>query len=166
MHQKVRSSAYASFSLFGLLFTVIAGLVIVLISYLLEPIAACFHRRGKYNDHTYYEWMSNSSFQLQRLAHQGIGAGTWSGVTDNIPITRAGDELAVLDFSDPTMPILKKLGGGREGKDKGEDEDFSGIKRGLTHSATLVAESSNERVGDSAKDEKDVDITIAEQPRG
>jgi len=140
----------------------------VLISYLLEPIAACFHRRGKYNDHAYYEWMSNSSFQLQRLAHQGVGAGTWSGVTDDIPITKAGDKLAVLDFSDPAMPVLKMSGGSasREGNaGKGEDEDFF-IKRGLTHSATLVAESSNDQVKSSEKDEKDIEITVTEQARG
>lgn len=137
----------------------------MLISYLLEPIAACFHRRGKYNDHAYYEWMSNSSFQLQRLAHQGVGAGTWSGVTDDIPITKAGDKLAVLDFSDPAMPILKKSGGGSSGRNKEEDEDFI-IKRGLTHSATLVAESSNDQVMFIEKDEKDIEITVTEHPLG
>lgn len=90
----------------------------MLISYLLNPIAACFHRRGKYSDHTYYEWISNSSLQLQRLAHQGVGAGTWTGSTGEILTTKAGDKLAVLDFSDPAMPLLKNLESGSAEKDR------------------------------------------------
>ncbi|KAM7218392.1 hypothetical protein V8F06_006156 [Rhypophila decipiens] len=106
-NQKVQSTAYASFSLFGLLFIIVLGLLIVLISYLLEPITSWLHKRGKYDDYAYYEWMANSSFHLQRLAHQGVGAGQWSGATDDIPITNAQDKLAVLDFSsNPNMPVL------------------------------------------------------------
>jgi hypothetical protein len=43
--QKIRSSKHSSFSLFGLLFTLLTGGFIVSISYALEPILALLHRR-------------------------------------------------------------------------------------------------------------------------
>ncbi|KAM7189076.1 hypothetical protein V8F20_010284 [Naviculisporaceae sp. PSN 640] len=137
LNQKIRSNAYASFSFFGLLFISILGLVIIVVSYCLEPIAGCFHRRGKYNSYAYYEWVSNSTFQLQRLAHQGVGAGEWSGATDDIPITRAGDRLAVLDLKeDGGLTELRCVGGEMD-----EKIDLNG--RTLTHASTLVADGGN-----------------------
>ncbi|KAK9415840.1 hypothetical protein SUNI508_10140 [Seiridium unicorne] len=46
--QKIRSSAHTSFSCFGIYFTFIVGALIVLASYLLEPILSCLHDRRKY----------------------------------------------------------------------------------------------------------------------
>ncbi|KAM7218680.1 hypothetical protein V8F06_005999 [Rhypophila decipiens] len=133
-NQKIRSNAYASFSLFGLLFITILGVIIILLSYLLEPIAGWFHRRGKYNDYAYYEWISNSSFQLQRLAHQGVGAGEWKGATDDVPVTRAGDKLAVLDFErERSLPLLRRVETGWGGMNSGEGRK----RRTLTHVSSL-----------------------------
>ena len=50
------------------------------------------------------EWMSNNTLQLQRFAHEELGCGTWVG--ENIPITTAGETLAVLDISEPDHPRL------------------------------------------------------------
>src|SRR5262245_6752669 len=33
------------------------------------------------------EWNMSSTRQLQRLAHEAIGAGTWHGTTSEIPVT-------------------------------------------------------------------------------
>lgn len=44
--------------------------------------------------------------QLQRLAHEELGCGTWIG-GDRFPITTAfGEKLAVIDISDPGHPKL------------------------------------------------------------
>ncbi|KAL9615740.1 MAG: hypothetical protein Q9160_009297 [Pyrenula sp. 1 TL-2023] len=53
------------------------------------------------------EWITNESLQLQRLAHEELGAGTWSGGTKIIPTTAKGECLAVLDVSNKKHPCLK-----------------------------------------------------------
>ena len=107
--QKIRSTAYASFSMFGLACVATFGGLVIAISYSIETIIACLHRQGKFKDYPYYEWVSNSTFQLQCLAHQGAGAGTWSGGTDEIPFTVDEEKLGLLDFSDRKLPILRPV---------------------------------------------------------
>jgi hypothetical protein len=47
------------------------------------------------------EWHVGSTLQLQRLAHENLGLGSWSRTDEAIPVTRLGETLAVIDFSDP-----------------------------------------------------------------
>lgn len=50
----------------------------------------------------------SSTLQLQRLAHQGvIGVGSWTGGVDDVPLTKAGEDLALLDLKDPNLPGLR-----------------------------------------------------------
>lgn len=44
------------------------------------------------------EWSLNSTLQLQRLAHEAIGAGTWRRTTSDTPITEHNQPLGVIDF--------------------------------------------------------------------
>ena len=48
----------------------------------------------------------NQTFQLQRLAHEELGYGTWTHAADSIPITQRGEKLSLIDTSDPEHPIL------------------------------------------------------------
>ena len=51
------------------------------------------------------EWRSNNTLQLQRLAHEELGCGIWTG--GDFPITTTvGETLAVLDISEPDHPKL------------------------------------------------------------
>lgn len=56
------------------------------------------------------EWVSNETLQLQRMAHEELGLGSWSGTAtaSSIPITAPGEQLATLDISDKRHPILKR----------------------------------------------------------
>ncbi|KAI0437014.1 hypothetical protein F4803DRAFT_540305 [Xylaria telfairii] len=105
-NQKIRTTEYASFSLFGLFFTLVAGLLMTLVSYLLEPLSGWLHRKKGHNKYPHLEWTINSTLQLQRLAHEEIGFGTWSEGTETIPITKPGQLLGSLDLSDPKHPVL------------------------------------------------------------
>ncbi|KAI1364789.1 hypothetical protein F5Y08DRAFT_353259 [Xylaria arbuscula] len=105
-NQKIRTTAYASFSMFGLSFTATVGLLLTLISYLLEPISGWLHKRKGYNKYPHLEWTTNSTLQLQRLAHEELGFGTWSEGTETIPVTKPGQLLGSLDISDPKHPVL------------------------------------------------------------
>lgn len=99
--QKILSSDYTSFSVFGLCFIYVLGILIVGISYLLEHVQAWLYNRRNLKEYAYLEWTANETLQLQRMAYQGVGLGRWSGYTDRIPITEAGDMLANLPRSYP-----------------------------------------------------------------
>lgn len=85
-----------SLSLFGLYFTYVTGIVIILASYTAEPLLAVFYSRRKYQEYKYLEWAANGTLQLQRLAYQGLGSEKWSNYTDDVPKTRPGYFLADL----------------------------------------------------------------------
>ncbi|KAI7782645.1 hypothetical protein LA080_013133 [Diaporthe eres] len=93
---KIRSTGYTSLSLFGLYFTYLTGIIIILASYTAEPVLTFFYFRRKYEDYKYLEWAANGTLQLQRLAYQGVGSEKWSNYTDDIPKTRPGYFLADL----------------------------------------------------------------------
>jgi len=64
-------------------------------------------RRYRIQEYKQLEWNTNGTLQLQRLAHEGLGAGTWSKAADWIPVTRQGDSLAILDSTNPNHPRLR-----------------------------------------------------------
>lgn len=104
--QKIKSTAYGSFSLFGLYCILVSGLLIVLISYLLEPLSSVILKRYGHHRHQHLEWTANSTLQLQRLAHEGLGLGTWSKCTDDIPTTKPDELLGCLDTTDRKHPFI------------------------------------------------------------
>lgn len=106
--QKIRTTKYSSFSFFGVLFTYILGVAVVAVSFSLEPILAALYRRRNYKHYKFIEWTTDSTLQLQRLAHDD-GNGEWLGCMDNVPTTKAGLELRGLDTTDSEHPRLVRL---------------------------------------------------------
>lgn len=106
--QKIRSSAYTSFSCFGLFFTLIMGALITVTSYILEPLLSYLHKGRKYKSYAHLEWTSNTSLQLHRMAHEQLEGRKWAHCTEHIPTTDPETPLASLDISDPTHPILRR----------------------------------------------------------
>ncbi|KAI9151345.1 hypothetical protein HJFPF1_08547 [Paramyrothecium foliicola] len=121
--QKIRSSRFGSFSVFGLCFTYIVGFLIISISFSMEPILRQWHnylqrkphggnfdRDGKVSRDSYrfLEWVTNGTLQQHRLAQEGLGwcEGGWKGCTDENPTTITAQGLGSLDARDPNHPIL------------------------------------------------------------
>lgn len=75
----------------------------------MECIVRSFHRRKGLDHFAYLEWVTNDTFQLQRLAHEELGCGRWESGADDIPRTAMGDRLALLDVSDLEHPKLQKV---------------------------------------------------------
>ncbi|ROW07011.1 hypothetical protein VPNG_06668 [Cytospora leucostoma] len=100
-NQKIRSTDYTSFSVFGLYFTFITGAIIILISYSMETLLYWLHQHRRYKSHAYMEWSADGTLQLQRLAFQGLGTEIWSGYTDAIPKTQHGCLLIDLAMAYP-----------------------------------------------------------------
>lgn len=99
--QKILSSDYTSFSVFGLCFIYVVGALIIATSLLLEHIQAWLYRRRNLKGYAYLEWTVNETLQLQRMAYQGLASGHWSRYTDRIPLAEPSDTLANLAGSYP-----------------------------------------------------------------
>ncbi|KAI9166411.1 hypothetical protein HJFPF1_02512 [Paramyrothecium foliicola] len=123
-NQKILSSTTGSFSLFGLCFTYAFGVLIIVVSFSLEPIIVCCLRRRKPKPNAqnrevpneeasqlWYkqlEWSTNEVLQQHRLAHEVLGWGrqTWRDCTEYVPITDKGEVLGCLDIRNPEHPVL------------------------------------------------------------
>ncbi|KAH7046055.1 hypothetical protein B0J12DRAFT_576545 [Macrophomina phaseolina] len=105
--QKILSTAYSNFSVFGLAFIFVVGGVIVVVSWFLEQIVGFWQRRRGYNAYARLEWCANDTLQLQRLANEELGLGTWMGCDAEVPVTKKGDVLGILDLEDLDHPRLK-----------------------------------------------------------
>lgn len=103
-NQKIRSDSYTSFNVLGLILIFSIGGLIMLISACLPALTARMQRKKPFAS---LEWITNDTLQLQRLAHEAVGAGDWEGTCDDYPRTQRGDLLAVLDITDPKHPKLQ-----------------------------------------------------------
>lgn len=82
----------------------ILGLAIIVLEFSIEPLARCIRRRS--SSYRRLEWVTNETLQLQRMAHEELGAGTWIRAAENVPTTTRSEGLATLDVSDPVHPRL------------------------------------------------------------
>lgn len=105
--KRIVSTDYANFSLFWLYFILITGSLIIFLSYTIEPIVSWIQRKLHFDRYSRLEWCTNETLQLQRLANEELGLGTWNGGADSVPITAPGEHMAVLDLSKPNHPRLK-----------------------------------------------------------
>ncbi|KAK9425400.1 hypothetical protein SUNI508_13074 [Seiridium unicorne] len=108
-NQKVRSTLHGSFSMFALLFTYIAELLIIATSYIIEPTLGFLYRRRGYEQYKYLEWITNSKLQQQRLVHENSGYDDWQKCTSEVPVTNAKTGLGYLDLSDSDHPRIFKF---------------------------------------------------------
>ncbi|KAI1325083.1 hypothetical protein F5Y16DRAFT_411583 [Xylariaceae sp. FL0255] len=107
-NQKILSNGYTSFNFFALLFTYATSGLIIVVSFITEPLLKFLSRRRKYRQYEVLEWTANESLQLHRLAQEGINVGHWTDVSGKVPVTESNDTLACLDISDVKHTVLSK----------------------------------------------------------
>jgi hypothetical protein len=100
--QKFRSEAYTSFSVLGLFIILITSFFVILLSELLPWLTT--RKQLKHSPFKSIEWTMNETLQLQRLAHEGIGAGTWRRACSDYPITKDDQTPATLDITNRAHP--------------------------------------------------------------
>ncbi|KAH8883500.1 hypothetical protein GQ53DRAFT_882709 [Thozetella sp. PMI_491] len=91
--QKIQSSEYTSFSVFGLCFVFVMGTAIVLVSYTLEPLSNYYQKRHGRRAFADFEWTSNGTLQLHSLGYEVLGRGSWSVGPFDVPLTKRGEVL-------------------------------------------------------------------------
>jgi hypothetical protein len=143
--QKILSTAYTSFSLFGLCFTFVVGGLIIIISYILDPVLSCLRKRRGHQTYAQLEWCTNEILQVQRLAHEELGLGTWSHATSSVPITKLGELLGLLDLADPDHPKLRTpLVKENDSEPKNDVEEMNGNVQEKDTEPTLTNEQGND----------------------
>ena len=125
--QKIRSDSYTSFNVLGLILMFSIGGLIMLIAACLPSVTARLQRKKPFAD---IEWVTNDTLQLQRLAHEAVGAGQWQGARDDYPRTRRGDLLAVIDISNKEHPVLRAPAAVEMVKEVERAEGFQDEKQG------------------------------------
>lgn len=103
----ILSTAYINFSVFGLASIFILGGLIIISSYTIEPLARWIQRRRNLDVYARLEWTVNETLQLQRMAHEELGLGSWLDCDKDVPITQGRDRLAVIDLAELSHPRLK-----------------------------------------------------------
>ena len=58
-----------------MILTLVVGGLVVLTSYLLDPVLTYLQRKYHIKEYERLEWNTNGILQLQRLAHEGLGSG-------------------------------------------------------------------------------------------
>ena len=111
--QRARSSKHYSFSVLGIGIIIAFGGFLMLVAIFIEPIIAGLFKLPWFNNnqrlrYAYAEWQLGSTLQIQRLAHESLGAGSWSNTAWTIPVTQREDRLATLNIGDPDRPRLSR----------------------------------------------------------
>lgn len=105
--QKIRSDSFTSFSVLGLVILLVVGGLLIGVSYMLDSVVHWILNRKNVRTYQRLEWNTNETLQLQRLAHEEAGFGTWTGAAGDNPVTAPGERLATLNISDPKHPRLE-----------------------------------------------------------
>jgi hypothetical protein len=120
--QKICSTAHANFSVLGLCITLSIGTLIIVAEALLHCVYARILWKGRdYLQYERLEWCLNGTMQLQRLAHEQRGFGTWHDCDEVIPVEKEGATLATLDISNPKHPVFqRRLSASRDSRTGGQ----------------------------------------------
>ncbi|KAI0538441.1 hypothetical protein GGR58DRAFT_526242 [Xylaria digitata] len=105
-NQKILNAQYISVSVFGLYFTYLTGLLVIILSLVMDSLFSCAQKRWKYKEYENLEWISNETLQLQRLAYDESGQAEWSNCTDSIPVTAPGQNLGSFNLNDLEHPRI------------------------------------------------------------
>ena len=92
--QKVRGDgSHQSFSVLGLAITLGVGGLIILVSFILEPLMKFTRqKRSKDTKQRGLNWTLDGNLQLLRMVHEYAGMGHWIHIDEEIPITTDGQE--------------------------------------------------------------------------
>lgn len=110
--QKVRSSnGTTSFSVLGVSIILILGTVLILLNLTLDIVVGYVQRKLDWGDHKRLQWVIDEKLQLQRLAYEEAGQGTWTGGANAVPVMKMEDRIGIPRNVDKMHPKLSVLSG-------------------------------------------------------
>ena len=123
--QKIRGvSGYLSFSVLGVSIILVLGCLSILTALVLDSTVGFLRRNLDWNDHKRLQWAVDEKLQIQRLAFEEAGQGTWTGGTDAVPMTEADELVGIGLEPDKHHPRLSHFA--RNSDDLDEDTEAIG----------------------------------------
>lgn len=130
--QKVRNSFNTiSFSLLGVAIILVVGALLILTNLVLDLVVGWVQRRWRIGDYRRLQWVLDDKLQLQRMAYEEAGVGTWSGTTDAVPVTEFGERFGLPAGIDAKHPRLSVRASGSS-----EEDGLMGSKKGFSVEVT------------------------------
>ena len=105
-NQRARSGRAQNFSVLAIGIILGLGLLITCVNVGLHRLVSYVQREIDLKDYRRLAWKSNGLLQLQRLAHEEAGFGTWERCAKAVPVTAKGEVLATLDVTNPEHPVF------------------------------------------------------------
>ncbi len=110
--QKIRSSdGTTSFSVVGVTIILALGAFLILLNLFLDLLVGFIQQKFNWGDHKRLQWVIDEKLQLQRLAYEEAGQGTWTGGASTVPVMRMEDRIGIPMNIDKTHPKLSSLSG-------------------------------------------------------
>ena len=107
-NQRARSRQAQNFSVLAIGIIIGLGLLITCIDLGLHRLTSYIQHEKDLKDYRRLVWKSDGLLQLQRMAYEEAGLGTWERCTKHTPVTAQGQTLALLDVDDPEHPRLRR----------------------------------------------------------
>jgi hypothetical protein len=82
----------------------------IILSYIIQPLLLWAIERWNWDTYAMMEWSINETLQLQSAAHEELGMGTWTRKIGEVPVTKVGERLAVVDGDAWGGPRFRALG--------------------------------------------------------
>ncbi|CZR58417.1 uncharacterized protein PAC_08309 [Phialocephala subalpina] len=103
----IRNGGYVSFSVLAIGLVVGLGGLIVLSSLFFETAVGWIKKQWKRQIDRQAYWNLHSALQLQRMAFEEAGLGTWERCAEEIPVTARGEMLQVATEQDEWHPSIR-----------------------------------------------------------
>ena len=108
-NQRARSRHAMNFSVLAIGVIMGLGLLITCVDLGLHRLTSYIQREKDPNDYNRLVWKSDGLLQLQRMAYEEAGFGTWERCTKATPVTAQSQVLVTLDVDNPEHPRLRKV---------------------------------------------------------
>jgi len=90
--QIIQREDFTNFSVLVLAIIFISGFAVICVSLVLEPAVSYVQLKFKPGLYRRIRWQLESTLQLQRMALEEVGLGTWSGGAGEVPVIEKGEE--------------------------------------------------------------------------
>jgi hypothetical protein len=131
---KIRSSSHTSFSVFGMMFIITTGGLIILTNIWLPSIVFRLRDHNQVRkEFKTHDWWNSNVLQIQRAAYESKGVGPWEGLAQDVPVTSFYDRRfpALGQLSRPRTNLWYGQNQGEGGRGSAENGDSRNRKHGL-----------------------------------
>ncbi|KAK8121693.1 hypothetical protein PG984_010363 [Apiospora sp. TS-2023a] len=135
-NQKIRSAQYASFSVLGLVLTYLLGAIVIIVSFVIEPILRYLQRHGRYSKEAFLQWEQDSAIHLHRAVQNRPNQGHCSHDK------KSSDQRALQEG-----PLEHSSGGSTERTDvEAQSEPLAGYKYAIKGGQVDAIDGAREKV--------------------